>query len=59
MHTDMHMHTHTRIRWLPRGRPSFACTAMNKQNISPSVAPPLMEWSYRSIPSGILMAHME
>ena len=28
-------------------------------NISLSVAPPLMERSYRSIPSGILTAHTE
>ena len=35
------------------------CTAMNIENISLSVAPPLMERSYRSITSGILMAHTE
>ena len=29
------------------------------KNISLSVAPPLMERSYRSIPSRILTAHME
>ena len=45
------------VRWLPRGRPSFTGTAMNKQNISLSVATPLR--SYRSIPSGILTAHTE
>ena len=33
------------------------CTAMNKKNISLSVAPPLMERSYQSISSGILTAH--
>ena len=31
----------------------YTCTAMNKQNIALSVAPSLMERSYRSIPSGI------
>ena len=44
------------VPWLPRGRPSFTYTAMN---ISLSVAPPLMERNYQSIPSGILMAHTE
>ena len=44
------------VQWLPSGRPSFTCTAMN---ISLSVAPPLMERSYRLIPNGVLTAHRE
>ena len=43
----------TCVQWLPRGRPSSMYTAMN---ISLSVALPLIERGYWSIPSGILTA---
>ena len=46
----------SRNMYMSRGRSSFTCTAMN---ISLTVAPPLMERSYQSIPSGILTARTE
>ena len=47
------------VWWLPSGRPSFMCTAMNKKNISLSVALPLMERIYQLIANGVLTAHRE
>ena len=52
---SLHVHYNVYTMYVP----SFTCPAMNKQNIPLSVAPPLMERSYQSIPSGILTAHTE